>query len=1088
MNVKFLIITLLSLLASLMPLTAAMPADSSDRSIVSGTVLDEDGEPLIGASVFVEGTTVSTMTDSDGCFRVKTGNKSAKIRITYIGMVTVVKDVSGGDNISVKMTPDAQLMDEVVVTGYQTLKREAATGSFQTISTKEIEKAFTGDVVSNLEGKIPGLTGNAGGDENSMLIRGAGSFQARTSPLIVVDGLPIEGGLNSVNPYDIENITVLKDAAAASIYGARAANGVIVVTTKTAKSERVSIDFNIDLTVSEKYDYDYMGWASAAQVLQLERLNFNAMTADEDQSHFNDLLSSYDNGYKRNISPATRMLLENKLGIISDSELNSAFDRWSRNDYRKEYTDVHDRTRIDQSYNIALRAQGKKINSSLLANYMRSNNGVANEHSDDLTFKYRGDIKLSERVDLTAGINIRSSHGKSHLGDSYSGISAFLPYASMYNSDGSLSRMEADVDLDNPVLSDFNLKDHSYNLVEEMDRNFRKSRSMNFRGYIHALLRLLPGWTAQAQFQYEDISSKTESVYESESYFVRNLQNLYTSEDGVGHIPDGAIKTVGTGNGDYYTFRAQTRYKNKFFTKHDIDVLAGMEFRETRYKGENSVLYGYDPQTLNNQQFLTDWAYINSPESSVLGDNYTPYGAPKGVNSSDVLHRYYSIYFTGNYVYDSRYALSGSYRVDKTDLFGTDPKYRGRPLWSVGASWNVTNENFMRELTWIDNLKLRFSYGLAGNIDSGTSSYLTGRIDNHRLNGRPLATLNTPPNDQLRWEKTSTWNLGVDFAVLSHRLTGSVDYYRKKGTDLLTRIDLDQTVGVTSMIANVGEMENNGIELSLNAEIVRPHGRNSFGANLGFVFAYNDNKVTRIHHYPSSGFENLTFALHEGYPMNSIFAFDYQGIKENDGSYYMSWRDSNGEIHASSIASGEFQIEDAVFGGTMTPKYTGSISPEISWNGFSLSALFTFYTGHYMQTNAEFWRQSGSSHGYNATGGFGGDIYASQLDYWNGDSSRPANGSRSYLYQGLDYARYCNTSIDHADYMKFRNLVLSYSFPQSVCRKVGVNDLRLRFQANNLGTYVRNDKGIDPESAYLSTGEKGYKTPRSYTFSLFFNL
>ena len=1055
----------------------------------AGTVVDENEEPLAGAVIRTKDVDMPVVTDLNGEFVVCSDSSTVAITITYVGMESVTTKIKAGIKALIKMHPNIEFMDEVVVTGYQTIKREAATGSYQTIMSKDLEKIFTGDIVSNLEGKVPGLTGNAGGDENAMLIRGMGSFQARTSPLIVVDGLPIEGGLNTVNPYDIESISVLKDAAASSIYGARAANGVIVVTTKTGKSEHLSIDFNMDITVSEKYDYDYMGWASASQLLELEQLNFNAMVNDEDQSYFDDLVSSYNNGYRRDISPATRMLLENKMGVISDNELKTIFDRWNRNDYRKEYADVHDRTRIDQSYNLAIRSQGKKINSSLLANYSRSNNGVVNERSHNFTFKYRGDIKLATWMDLTGGFNLKSTRDKTHLGDSYSGINSFLPYASMYEPDGSLCRMEADMDLDNPVFTDnIHLKDHSYNLVDEMNMNFNNSRSTNLRGYVHSLFRLLPGWTVQMQFQYEDVSSKSEAIYEADSYFVRNLQNLYTSEDGVCHIPDGAIKTMDTRNGDYYTFRAQTRYKNRLWQKHDIDLLAGMEYRETRYKGERSVLYGFDPQTLNNQQFLTDWDYINRPQGSILGENHTVYGAPKDVKSEDVLHRYYSIYFTGNYVYDSRYAFSGSYRVDKTDLFGTDPKYRGRPLWSVGASWNASNEMFMRDLTWIDNLKVRFSYGLTGNIDSNTSSYLTGKIDNHRLNGLPLATLNTPPNDQLRWEKTSTWNVGMDFAFLNHRITGSLDYYRKNGSDLLTRIDLDETAGVTSMIANVGEMANNGIELALNADIVRPHDRKSFGANMGIVFAYNNNKVTKVHHYPSSGFENLYFALHEVYPMNSIFAFDYQGIVEKEGMYYMSWRNKSGEIHTGSVASGEFQLEDAVYGGTMTPSITGSLSPEITWNGFTLSALFTFYAGHYMQTNAEFWRQSGSNHGYNAIGGYGGDVYASQLEYWNGDTSRPANGYRSSLYQNLDYAKYSNSTIEHADYMKFRNIVLSYSFPQSICRKIRINDLRLRLQANNLATWVRNSHGIDPESAYLSTGEKGYKAPRSYTFSLSFNL
>ncbi|MDE6378646.1 MAG: hypothetical protein K2K72_07875, partial [Duncaniella sp.] len=438
------------------------------------------------------------------------------------------------------------------------------------------------------------------------------------------------------------------------------------------------------------------------------------------------------------------------------------------NDYRKEYQKVHDRTRVKQQYNAALRVQGKSLSSNIVLNYSDDNAGVNKESYRSLTFKYKGDLKAAKWLDLSFGVNVLNNRNKLHnFQDYYGSINSFLPYQSMYDEDGNLAGLEADVYLGEKAFdnADYGLKDHSYNLVDEMNRNFRKYRYTNTRTYIHSLFKLLPGWTAQAQFQYEDISSRSESYYEADSYFVRHLYNLYTTASSVmkwvddkskdwwgadldfdaymadpdhygkvqvpdvqttHHLPDGAIQTTTNTHSQYYTLRTQSRYARTLFEKHDIDLLAGFEYRQTHTSSDNGLLYGYDNQTLTNNNVLTDWNFINRPSGkSVLGSNYTIYGAPRSFATTDVLHRFYSIYAIGNYVYDRRYSLSGSYRVDKCDLFGTDPKFRGRPLWSVGGSWNANNEAFMQPYTWIDALKLRVSYGLTGNIDSNVSSYLT---------------------------------------------------------------------------------------------------------------------------------------------------------------------------------------------------------------------------------------------------------------------------------------------------------------------------------------------------------------------------
>ena len=1111
-----------------------------DSKTVVGQVFDEDGEPLAGVTVMLKGTDHGVATDMDGQFSILISGKNPELIFSYIGMKTTTFPIQeGGKFLRIVMTRSDNMMDEVVVTGYQNIKRENATGSYQILSSEDLDRRSVTNLSDKLEGSMPGLVKNTKSDskdEDAFTVRGVGTFQAATKPLVVVDGLPIEGGMSTINPYDIENITLLKDAAAASIYGARAANGVLVITTKRAKAERLTIDFNADLTIHEKQKYDNYDWMSAAQLIQLERYNWAAMLAEEKGTQLSSLLTSYSMGRMSGISPASRLFAQNQLGLLSDDEMNATLDSWASNDYRKEYQDVHDRSQIEQTYNLSLRTQGRIVNSSLVANYTHDNLGIQKENANSLTFKYRGEIKASKWLDVTVGLNVLNRRSRTHSLGYYGDINSFLPYQTMYNADGSYAGLEADIYPGHEAFSnpDLELKDCTFNLAQEMNRNFSNTRYTNTRTYINTLFKLLPGWTATVQFQYEDIYQRNRTLNEGDSYTARMLYSGYTTGGTVSvwedsdrdpmdaffdpffdwskyqfgtdadgnmilqelvtrhlptehHIPEGGILTTTTRESKYYTFRAQTNYNRTFFERHQIDALAGFEYRQTRTNSHSDLMYGYDDATQTNLNIMTDWAYINKPTTGVFGDHYVQGMAPKTFATSDLLHRYYSVYFNANYIYDSRYAVSGSYRVDKCDLFGTDPKFRGRPLWSVGGSWNAHNEQFLRDVTWLNAFKPRFSYGLTGNIDSSVSSYLVAKMSVNSFTGDKTGSLVSPPNDQLRWEKTATFNAGFDFALFGYRLNGSVDFYNKRSSDVLTVTDLDATTGWSSLTINSGKVRNRGLEIQLDGRIVRPNSRNDFGFDLGFNLAFNKNKVLKLSHYPQSGAEQLSFTLHEGYPLNSIFSFDFAGFVEDNGQYYMGWRDKDGEVHTTSIGNSDFKIEDAVYCGSATPTVTASLTPQLTWRGFTLSAMMAFYGGHYMRAGEEEWYVGGSSGGYYTTWGMGGDVPVSALKYWEGDTSRPANGAFYYsTYNYMSYAKYRNTNVHHADYLKVRNIVLSYNFDKKICRKIGMDDLRLRFQINNLATWARNGLSLDPEA--VSAGYNINKAPRSYTMSLYFSL
>ena len=1070
---------------------------------VSGVVTDTSGEPLIGVSVFVEGTKSGAATDIDGHFSVIVEKGNPKLRFSYVGKKTKYVPVKPGEDLlMVTLEDESQIMEEIVVTGYQQMKRESATGSFQTISAEDMAKRYTGDITSNLEGQVPGLVSYDNGNGKGITIRGTGSFQANTSPLVVVDGLPIEGGIESVNPYEVDNITILKDAAAASIYGARASNGVIVITTKKAREEKLTVEFNADVTVSERNDYGYMQWANAAEMVELERYNFNYLNSLSDRSAYNSLLNYYKTGRSHNISPATLLLLRHDLGELDDSSLANGLRTLSGNDYRREWQDAVEREKIEQQYNLAIRYNGRQMSNSLVVNYATDNAGLVNGRNDSFMLNYRGEFKVGSFLNLSAGLNIVSERSKAPLYDSEWGtITSFAPYMTMYDQQGVTIPMQAGFQLDNPILKEesYGFKSAGYNQREELGLSTQRIRRTNLRPWINARVNILDGWTATAQFQYEDIYYKSDALRNADSYTMRSMYNTYTAEDKstgriLHHIPDGGMLGTKTSEGAFYTFRAQTDYSNTFLDKHEITATAGFEFREQHEKTYGNVMMGYDDATQTNSNYLMNWGLLKEMEGSagVLGPDYPMYGAPESDNffTGDILHRFYSLYAIANYVYDYRYALSLSCRLDKTDLFGADPKFRGRPLWSVGGSWNLHNEKFMREATWITALKLRLSYGLTGNIAQNVSSLLTAKVDINDIYGQKYATLNTPPNDQLRWEKTASWNAGVDFSFWGSRLGGSFDFYRKSGSDLLTVTDLDPTTGWSQLTINNGKMVNTGVELQLNGTILEALTPEAFGFDLGFNIAYNHNKVTKVDHLPATGSEALlTSTLHKGYPVNSLFSYDFAGMVKDGDMQYFSWRDHKGVVHTSSIESDEFTPADIVYSGSLDPKVMGSLTPEFSWQRFTLSAMMAWYTGHVMRADTENWTSEGSMYGYyNGLSGIDA-VPSSYLDYWTtGDATKHvANGYAGGTHVTGNHA-YMSSNVVSADFFKLRNIVLSYQFAPSVCRKLRLDDLRLRFQINNVCMAASNDKGIDPEANDAIGGIRSLRLPRSYTFSLFFRV
>lgn len=1057
------------------------------KCLVKGIVLDQDGEPLPGATITVKGTSSGVAADIDGNFAINVEGDNPVLFVNYVGMRPSEVKLTAANlssPLKVVLSQNANIMNEVVVTGYQNIKRENATGAFQQISAKDLDTRSVASLSSNLEGKVAGMVVY----NNDIQIRGTGTLAANTTPLIVVDGLPIEGSLSDVNPYEVDKVTILKDAAAAAIYGARASNGVIVITTKKGLNEKLNVEFNADFTVFEKPDYDGLNLVNAEELLYLEEQNFNWMLNEPDAKDY--ITNQW--GIRGSLwNPMNKLMMQHYLGNVSDADYNAQLAQWKKNSYSGDWDDYMQRTRFQQRYNVAIRTKSKYMNNNIVLNWNGDNTDNTRSYDNKLSLRYLGDLNLTSWFTATLGLQVDNVRQKSHYIGKLdpSARTSFPEYLSFRNADGTPARLQAYVDLNEPSLSDPNLelKDEAYSPLDELNRNFSLFRSTYTRGYVHLNFFPLPELKLSGMFQYEDLTGTRSNTVVGESYSARHLYNLFT-EGGEHKLAEGGIYDETNTTDRSYTFRLQATYDKTVFEKHNISAIAGFEYRYQKNRAMKHTLFGYDEQTLTHTTGLTNFNDLLNSKATDLGTLYSSnyvYMAEDFGNFNEVEHKYLSYYATANYTYDHRYSLSGSYRIDQADLFGADKKFTRRPLWSIGASWNAQNESFLHDATWINMLKPRFSYGVTGNINSNYSSYLTAVIYTNSLIASKRALLSTPPNDQLRWEKTKTFDFGVDFAFLDYRINGSIDYYNKQGSDILSLVDLDPTTGWASLNMNNAGTRNRGFELQLNGQILRAMNPSQVGLNVEFTLAYNDNKITKLKHKSTRGFDAIqSDDYKEGRPVNSLYSYRYDGVKFDENGYQsIYWKGADGKSYDSDISSSNFKPEDVVFSGTIDPKWSGSFTPSVSYRNFTLSAMAAFYLGHYFRPNYNKWTYTASGTGY------GSQPTREYLSYWKASDAERANMiGNGYMMAECSlmpqYVYFSDQNVDHADYLKLRNIVLSYIFPRNVYSKLGMSGLRLRVQVNNVATLVRNSEGIDPERVNPLTGAWSTGTPRSFTFSI----
>ena len=1082
---------------------------------IHGMVTDSVGVSLPGASVRLKnGRSVAT-TDANGHFNITVSSENNTLQVNYIGYIQTERSFNKSAStgvVTIKVMSNSSLLDEIVVNGFQSMPRERMTGAIAVVDQARLNENINVDLTSALEGRVAGLAyvknvNGAGPDQP--LLRGQGTFSITnvgTAPLVVIDGLPTETTLDQINPYDIETVTVLKDAAASSIYGSRSANGVIVLTTKKGTGP-VKVSLNTDFFVDTKPNFNSMHYASTADILGFETDVYNKERARYTTTE--SMFGAYGtvaNGSIKYYSPLYQLYRDRDAGKVTADQVAQQLSAWSNNDYYQQYRDNVWRNAFRQRYNLSLSSSTSKSNTFTSINYDNSKQRTINNKDEKLTLYFKNTYNIKSWLTTTIGVNGAYTNSVATDG-SYDSYDVIQPrYATILNSDGSLNYANY-VNLSegagtngasngavvNALNGNSQYRSYNFNILQSLQEGQIKSHVMALRAFANIQAKITNGLNFSSQFQYENNTTKRNQYYDADSYKVRIAYNALT-----GYTPATGVYTHGIPTGgryastmlqnNSYTFRNQLSFDRSFGpdSKHSISAIAGFEMRQTTIPiGMEEVRYGYDPVTLTS--VILNNAALNQTgaPSYIYGGNRTLSFIPN--SQTEIKHRFLSRYANAGYTYMNRYNVTGSVRIDQADLFGVDPKYKNRPLWSAGLGWNISNEDFMRKVQVVNLLKLRATYGINGNVDqSGTPLITARRRTDNLFPTLQYTDIVTLPNPKLRWEQTATINSGLDYALFDNRLRGSIDVYYKKSTDLLVSTELDPTVGTASRVLNNGELRNKGIEFSIGGDWFK---NDQLTLSSQFILGFNKNEIGKVNNTVSTA-QNYVGSpgnyLIEGNSINTLYAYRYGGMT-NGYPYFL---DENGKASLDFDASGNPIVSSVktvnnfaglVKMGTLTPTYTGSFSQRIAYKQFEMGALLVFSGGNMMRKDV-----------INLSSNEVSDLDIT-LRYKNEVTPATPRLLVDYAENMINSAstistmwRNADVNVIKADYIKLRNVSFSYNLPQQLVRKIHVSSAKLTAQVNNLWYASAAGDDIDPESYAVNSGTRTLQNPKSFVFG--FNL
>lgn len=1037
------------------------------QKTISGKVYDEQTKlPLEGVTVKIKNG-ASVHTDSAGYFAIRYNIPAPTLLLSSVGYYSL-EIKAGAKQDAFFLKPHAVEMDQVTVsTGYQQLPKERSTGSFEKIDNKLLNRAVGTNILNRLEGVTSSLYFSKVLGTPQLFIRGLSTIQGNTAPLIVLDNFPYDGDINNINPNDVESITVLKDAAAASIWGARAGNGVIVITTKKGKYAQPSrLSFSSTLTVEQRPDiYKDRNFINSKDYISLEKYLFARGQYD------GDLVDTYSYPV---VSPVVEILSRERAGTISSTEADAQINALSGNDVRSDYEKYFYRKAVTQNYSLGLSGGSEKINYVLNAGFDKNQLALTGNDTRRNNFYSAVNIKPFRNLEVSSSITYTDSKSANNgIGSVYpgGGKGNIYPYARLADDSGHAIAVVKDyrygyLDTAGSGL----LEDWYYRPLDEIKNEIHTARTREILLNLAISYQFNKQLSLQVLGQYQQSNNESRDFYNSNSYFARNLVNQYTNIiDGspVYNIPPGGVLDKTYSAVSAYSLRTQVNYNAAFGSFSQLNMIAGAETRENKMSSQGNRVYGYNDNILT----YSNVDYVNLvPLYDNLGYGYVPDNS----SFASIDNRYVSFYANAAYSYKNKYTVSASVRKDASNLFGVNTNQKWNPFWSTGFGWKVSDESFYH-VGWLPVLKVRITYGYSGNINNGLSALaiITYSSLPASVTNLPFAFATEPSNPDLRWERTGTINYGIDFATQKDRLSGSIEYYIKKSSDLLTLVPIDPTLGAQGsfLTKNAADLTANGIDIKLNSRW--QFGEVKWEGQL--LFSYIRNKVTRYlleydnkSAYVTSGEIITPLAGKDPY---SLISYQWGGLDPVNGDPigYIDGKPS--KDYVSLVQPKTFN--DLVVKGTTRPPYYSSFRNSFYYKGFGLSANVVFKWGFYFRRSA-----------------LG---YYSLFNYWNmnseyaqrwqkpGDDKTtnvpsliyPADVNRDIFYGNSE------ATVEKGDNIRLQDVRLSYDLPTKLTGKKVMNELQLFLYLNNVGIIWRANKlGIDPDYGM------GLPAPRSISIGL----
>lgn len=1065
----------LTFLLSLLVLSVGLV--SAQVSKVTGVVVSaEDGEPVIGASVLVVGTNLGTITDIDGKYEIANVPADAKhLRISYVGMETQQVSIKPG-MIRTELRSDTEVIDEVVVVAYGTAKKSSFTGSASVVGAKNIEKRAITNATSALEGNTSGVqvTSALGqpGESASVRIRGFGSVNASNAPLYVVDGAVYNGDISNINPSDIESMTVLKDAASTSLYGSSAGNGVILITTK--KGSNTSGGTGITLNISQ-------GWSSRAYD-DYARVGVYDYYPLQWQMLKNSRISSGDTAEEAALYASENIIDELKynpfVGVAdteivgTDGRLNPAANalKWGDD---LDWEDAAYSTGYRQEYNVSYNSSNEKSDSYASVGYLKDNGYMLK--TDFERYSGRVNYNVYPVKWFKSGVNLglvrtNSNYSTSTSDNSsgYSNLSRFIrtmaPIYPVHKHDLETGEY---LDAENNSTTDPSQYTYDYegarissngrDAIAETLWNEREISNMNTTARVYATIMPIEGLSLTVNYALENTDLRRK-VYENP------LVGDGTS--GPGRLNLLTTRTL------TQTFNQLINY-NKSFGNHTFDILLGHENYEYKYEYEYAMKIG---EVISGIYDFENFTSIN--ELSSYTNRYRKEG-----------------YFGRlNYDYADKYYASISYRHDGSSRFSKDNRWGN--FWSFGASWRISEEDFMKDISWLSNLKLRASYGQTGNdaildADDDASYYpyqllYTLGVNNASEAGIYLSSL---VDTNLKWETQVSADVAIEFGLFDNRLTGSLEYFTKQSKDLLFDTSIPLSNGVSSIVQNIGKVKNNGVEFDLNYQLLR---RNDWTFSIGVNGTHIKNKVTQLPAGNENGIVTGSKKYMVGHSIYEFWLRQWYGVnpENGDGLYYLdtdAYNEADGTLSESVKSTlvtidgkqltNSYRYAKYDYSGSAIPKLYGGFNFNLGYKDFELSAVFSYSLGGKVLdlTYANLM----------ATDEFGYAMSEDVKKAWQkpGDiTDVPRLGANSTHATSIGQS-YSTRWLTNANYLNLRTVTLSYNLPAKWLHHVMVKNARLSVSAENL-FMIKARQGLNPQANYAGVSYNEYMPARNITLGL----